>query len=387
MFWSIASQASANDDADGDKFKVARSDSTFSAASTAATERSLSHESLSDVFPEEVITRLASFACMREAWALKSASSMMRAAAAPATIASTQCTLYVCGGARGAITLRSAECYNPLRGQWETIPDMAEKRRCATVAAIGSCLYVIGGSNGTQVLQSVECFDAETGSWKFMADMKSARAWASAGAIGGKVYVCGGTTTTTVPHSHLDAAEQFDPDTNEWTCMPRLHEARMCAASAVLLGHLYVCGGSHGAGAMRSFEVFDPQRATWSKRPPMPSARRWAACCAIGGTTLCVCGGEDGSGNMASASLFAVEDNSWTVLPDMQEGAWWSSAASSVDGIYVLGGTDGAQALSRMERFDVYKGEWEMLPPMLQRRNAAVSAALLGRDDVPYLRL
>lgn len=334
---------------------------------------------------DELITRAASYVCLHEVLALKAASPRIRAAAAPASLMNGSYAFYVCGGANGAETLKSAERFNSKESTWEYIPDMFEKRRCAAAAVVASRLYIIGGSDGATVLRTVERFDTEVNSWEKVPPMHDARAWASAGAIGGILYACAGTDSARIQRNHLNTAEQYDPEVNDWTCLPSMLEARICAAAGVLLGHMFVCGGSAGSKPLSTVEAWDPQRAVWTRRPPMPSARRSAACCSIGDTTLCVCGGEDDKGTMASAVLFAIECGTWTEMPDMSQGAWWSVAAASSDSVYVFGGTDGALALDRVERFNLASMQWQLLPPMLQGRNSAAAGAIAGRDRVVFL--
>jgi hypothetical protein len=228
----------------------------------------------------------------------------------------------------------------------------------------------------------VERFDAEISAWDEVASMQVARAWASAGVIGSRIYICGGSDSLRVPYTYLNTAEHFDPEINTWTFSPPMLEPRRCAAAGVLLNSLYVCGGSSGMMPLNTVEAFDPRKATWAKLPPMPTSRRNAACCAIGGTTLCVCGGEDGSGNIGSALLFAVESRTWISLPNRFQGAWWCSAAASTDSVYVCGGTDGAKALDRVECFNVSRMEWEVMPSMLEARVGTVVGTIAGLDQM-----
>lgn len=46
--------------------------------------------------------------------------------------------------------------YNPLTGEWNTLPAMSVARSQIGVAVLDDCLYAVGGNNRSQVLNSVE---------------------------------------------------------------------------------------------------------------------------------------------------------------------------------------------------------------------------------------
>lgn len=47
-------------------------------------------------------------------------------------------------------------CYNPLTGEWSSLPSMSVARSQMGVTILGDHLYVVGGTNRSQVLTSVE---------------------------------------------------------------------------------------------------------------------------------------------------------------------------------------------------------------------------------------
>lgn len=60
------------------------------------------------------------------------------------------------GCSRNQRYLQDLLCYNPMTGEWRTLPPMTVARSQMGVAILDDYLYVIGGDNRHQVLNSVE---------------------------------------------------------------------------------------------------------------------------------------------------------------------------------------------------------------------------------------
>ena len=88
------------------------------------------------------------------------------------------------------------------------------------------------------------------------------------------------------------AVDTFDPVTKTWDAFPSAHEYRLAAASAVINGRLYVCGGHSNdrGGPSTSLDYFDPHRGIWQTLPPMSQGRSFHAA-AVVDARLYVCGG------------------------------------------------------------------------------------------------
>jgi len=293
------------------------------------------------LLPDELIGRIATFVSLHDALILRATSTRIRVAASAATRQGGS-VLVVCGGCHGLQTLSFAEKLDPQIGSWEQLPDMDEPRRCAVAVVRGSRMYVIGGSNGSCALASVERFNVELGCWERLQDMPDCRVWACAGNIGGTLYVCAGTDGLSSPHSYVRSMHSFQEDLGVWQTLPPMLHGRRCAVSAVLLGCLYVCGGSNGKLPLRSVERFDPrckQLSKWTEVAPMPSGRRHATCFVAGEATLFVLGGQDASHCTSSGLAFDARAGSWTTLqPQIALGRWWATSAVVAGQPYICGG-------------------------------------------------
>jgi len=333
--------------------------------------------------PDELIGRTATFVGLHEARVLRATSTRIRVAASVATRQGGS-VLVVCGGCHGTQALSSAEKLDLQIGSWERLPDMNEPRRCAAAFARGSRMYVIGGSDGTRALASVERFDVDPGCWERLQDMPECRVWPCAGSIGGTVYVCAGTSGLSAPHNYVRSMHSFQEDVGVWHALPPMLHGRRCAVSAVLLGCLYVCGGSDGKLPLRSVERFDPcckELSKWTEVAPMPSGRRHATCFVAGEATLFVLGGEDESQCTSSGFAFDVRVGSWiTLQPQIALGRWWATSAMFAGQPYVCGGREGSLGLGSVEKFVEEDQRWEPVPPLLQARCGAVCGVMICRD-------
>ncbi|HTK44919.1 MAG TPA: kelch repeat-containing protein [Patescibacteria group bacterium] len=108
------------------------------------------------------------------------------------------------GPAPGALTLASAELYDPRTGTWTVTGSMTEARLgyTATLLADGTVLVAGGHSNdtsGTRLLASAELYDPTTGSWALTAGMLAARTGHTATLLpNGTVLVIGGSDSALV---------------------------------------------------------------------------------------------------------------------------------------------------------------------------------------------
>ena len=102
-----------------------------------------------------------------------------------------------------------------------------------------------------------------------------------------------------------------------WEQFPPMSQRRVYSTPVYHQGLLYVVGGCSETGApLDSVEVLDVESQTWSRLPPLPTARAGAAAVALEGGQLMVLGGM----NQQQTPLASVE----TYNPD--EGKWESKA-------------------------------------------------------------
>ena len=174
-------------------------------------------------------------------------------------------------------SLASAELYDPSSGSWTTTGSMSEARLGyvpATLLPDGSVL-VVGGDSLTEVdqpetgrsaaltLASAELYDPRTGSWTPTGSMREARGGHTVTLLpDGRVLVAGGHSSDTTGNSLLASAELYDPRTRSWSATAALLEARSGHAATLLLDGTVLVAGGFGGGddnsALASAELYVP---------------------------------------------------------------------------------------------------------------------------------
>jgi hypothetical protein len=147
----------------------------------------------------------------------------------------------------------SAELFDPVSGTWTPTGSMAVGRVDGMTATLlpDATVLVIGGT----LDGPAERYDPATGTWAPAVTGATATLLPD-----GTVLVAGGVGATD-GETGVATAHRFDPETEAWTTIEPMTEARL-SAQAVLLddGRVLVVGGSseNNAGALASAELFDP---------------------------------------------------------------------------------------------------------------------------------
>ena len=88
--------------------------------------------------------------------------------------------------------------------------------------------------------------------------------------MGGKIYVTGGLSQG----AKLNSACVYDPQTDAWTRLASMDNARRAHASAVVGGKLYIFGGQGTGGSeLVTAEVYDPASNSWAQGLSLTSER------------------------------------------------------------------------------------------------------------------
>src|SRR5258707_2551742 len=161
--------------------------------------------------------------------------------------------------------------YNINTDSWSTgapapLPARAEAAYGETTH--GGFLYVIGGGNSGVALSDLQRYDPVLDAWTPLSPMNAARAGAAAAVIDDGIYVIGGRQSTGGPCSggpYLTTVEKYDIDTNTWSPVAPLLNARSDLAAVAHGGKIYVFGGCSDTGVTKEVDMYDPQTDTWSR--------------------------------------------------------------------------------------------------------------------------
>src|SRR5712692_7211871 len=220
--------------------------------------------------------------------------------------------LYVIGGENSTGVLSDLQRYDPVLDAWITLTPMptATARAGAAAAVIDDGIFVIGGRQSTggpcsggPYLGTVERYDVDTNTWSTVAPLLNARSDLAAVAHGGKIFVFGGCTGTTSAPSFTGEVDMYDPQTNTWTPLQSMTIGR----ASLVAGHsgdkVYAIGGTTDGVLLSNLnEVYDIPSNTWSTNTTMTAARQEAGVNSHGGRIYLVGGSTASFGNSSAAN-------------------------------------------------------------------------------------
>uniref|UniRef100_A0A8C3L607 Influenza virus NS1A binding protein n=1 Tax=Chrysolophus pictus TaxID=9089 RepID=A0A8C3L607_CHRPC len=226
-------------------------------------------------------------------------------------------------------------------------------------AELNGKLIAAGGYNREECLRTVECYDPQKDTWTFIAPMRTPRARFQMAVLMGQLYVVGGSNG----HSDdLSCGEMYEPEIDDWTPVPELRTNRCNAGrhqSAVceLGGHLYIIGGAESWNCLSSVERYNPENNTWTLMAPMNVARRGAGV-AVHDGKLFVGGGFDGSHAVSCMEMYDPAKNEWKMMGNMTTPRSNAGITTVANTIYAVGGFDGNEFLNTVEVYNPESNEW-----------------------------
>ena len=194
--------------------------------------------------------------------------------------------LYVVGGANTetGVYPRTAFVYDTSSGTWTQVPLRDNTIRAAhTSCVVGGKLYVVGGNDSSQTIATMDMFDPGSGQWVTKPSMSVDRGLAACAPIGGKIYVFGGMrfVGTSYNFTGLRTGEVYDTTKGTWTPVANMPTGRWGHSAAAVNGKIYIFGGRSVSEYYSSVEVYDPQTNTWSTKSNMPTFRYCLTTCVL----------------------------------------------------------------------------------------------------------
>ncbi|NXL08522.1 NS1BP protein, partial [Mesembrinibis cayennensis] len=237
-------------------------------------------------------------------------------------------------------------------------------------AELNGKLIAAGGYNREECLRTVECYDPQKDTWTFIAPMRTPRARFQMAVLMGQLYVVGGSNG----HSDdLSCGEMYEPEIDDWTPVPELRTNRCNAGVCALNGKLYIVGGSdpYGQKGLKNCDCLTSVLGcnSWC----LIVGRHQSAVCELGGY-LYIIGGAESWNCLNSVERYNPENNTWTLIAPMNVARRGAGVAVHDGKLFVGGGFDGSHAVSCVEMYDPAKNEWKMMGSMtIPRSNAGIT--------------
>ncbi|MBC7780308.1 MAG: kelch-like protein [Proteobacteria bacterium] len=217
--------------------------------------------------------------------------------------------------------------------------------------------------------------------------------------LNGRLYVAGGILTPPTGYSaHFEA---YDPQTNQWTVLATLPEARHHIALSAAGELLYAIGGFSGGfpnwRAQASVYVYDAATNRWRDGVPLPGPRAEGITATVG-EKIYVIGGRVRANadsthfndhvDTVRSDVFDPAAKRWTRIADAPT-ARNSAAHAVIDGkVYVVGGRQATKQadgnlrqvnVGTLEIYDPRTNRWQTRAPMPQAQGGLAAATVGGK--------
>jgi N-acetylneuraminic acid mutarotase len=286
----------------------------------------------------------------------------------------------LCAGCIGATTESDAPVDQTTPGTWTTFAAMPTPRQEVAAATLGGRVYVIGGfGQGAEPMPTVEAYDPATNQWEPITPLPVSLHHAAAAVVGDRLFVVGGYTGGRVRWEATQTLFEYDPARASWATRAPMPTARGGHAVAVLGGRLHVVGGS-GEAPTQAHEVYDPATDRWTTANPMPTARDHLAAVAFQGRLWAMGGRESFLGTQfANVEVYDPATDSWRVAAALPAGRGGLGAAVLGDRLLVFGGEAPFRIFNATEMYEPAGGRWIAKAAMPTARHGIAVAAAGGR--------
>ena len=284
----------------------------------------------------------------------------------------------------------AAACGGP-EGQWTAIGSLPDLRHSAGAAVLGGKVYYVGGvidgcASGGPECQSarVDIYDPISKQWTVGPPLPSPRSRAAVVSLSDDLYVMGGEGMDATGTTFGERVSNFQLKAGQWTNRAALPYPRAAASGEVLMGRIYLVGGSRP-----DLVSYDPASDTWASHAPVPTPRRQVGTCAQG-TKLLVAGGWiPGTPERASvtAELYDAATDTWKAVAPLPTARGGLGGGRIQNTCYLIGGqyvTDYETkiAIGSNEGFRFDSESWDRYRDMPTLRPSRAFAVL---DDDLYV--
>ena len=210
-----------------------------------------------------------------------------------------QGSIVAAGGYDGIQHLNSVEIYKPVvSNNWMELSSLNQCRSKNAAVSCTDSVYALGGWDGQTCLSSVESLHDLNNSWRYVQSMNIPRRHLAAVSCNGFIYAIGGeyreefgsflkpprmqkllsvysktgfaeADEEPPPRgfrtSVLRSVEMYNPQRNTWTFAPSMKCERACHSACTLNDQIYVVGGDGADGNIITLiERYDPRIGAWT---------------------------------------------------------------------------------------------------------------------------
>jgi N-acetylneuraminic acid mutarotase len=186
--------------------------------------------------------------------------------------------VYLPGGINDNEQLATMLIYDLASESWQTVPGPRIGAYGASGVIDGQLYVLTGWSDTVRDTAYLDRYDPVTGQWTSLPNAPHGHLAAGGAVIGGKFYVVGGISDGNFTgNGDLDV---YDPVSNSWSSLAPMPNPKLLMAVTVLNGKLYLFGGRESGISgqpVAEVDIYDPLTDTWSTGVPMLAAREAVA--------------------------------------------------------------------------------------------------------------
>lgn len=280
---------------------------------------------------------------------------------------------------------------------WSTVAPSPIGRIESLSALVGGKLYVFGGyiDKSFNPTERADVYDPVTNTWGRIANLPKAITHVGTAADGRNIYFAGGYIGKKpgAPKygGQIFATKdvwKYNVDTDTWTAMPPLPQARGSGELAVLNKQLHFFGGADIKRVDKGDHwILSLDGGTkWSQSAPLPNPRSHMGDAVIEGKIYAIGGQHDVDKNLVTQNSVHVWDpaqpNKWTAVASLPKPRSHMSASTFVMGnrIIVAGGELAHGTPMRdVTAYDPLSNSWTALTPLPAPRLSGVARNISNR--------
>lgn len=261
--------------------------------------------------------------------------------------------------------------YQPIRAQiaWENLASMPTDGRWGAVSfAVNGKVYVGMGYDGISNQGDLWEYDHQTNSWNQKASYAISRRAAATFVLNGKAYVCGGLGGS--GGTLLNDLIEYNPVTNTWAEKNSLPEDGLYGAAGFAIGNKgYICcgnlGNADGPYSKRLWE-YNPENNSWIQKVDFPGNARYGMSYSrfVIGKKAYTGMGYSGNGSAFYNDMYCYDQdaNSWTPISYYPgAGRAYLTGFTLCDGGYLGTGQINGSAKSDLWQYSPSNDSWKKM--------------------------
>ena len=246
-----------------------------------------------------------------------------------------------------------------------------------------------GGASSTPLISSAELYNPNTNRWTMIASMNEARAGAMAVTLNnGTVLVTGGLGAS----GPLTSCELYNPATNTWKMTGSMVQPRYDQQIVLLNdGRVFVVGGDFGGGENNVTETYNPSTGSWTTDARQPISRADMIAVKLPNGNVLVAGGHTSKVETLLSEIYNPVADNWTQTGPLNTphgdagGVLLDSKTVLIAGGYTTynDADKTIQYLYTSETFNIANSNWTMTGDMnLPRGEIGLNIVRLGNGQV-----